>query len=417
MGSMRRTFTIVAILVVLIGLGIFAYYYFASRNTGITAEPGVTNPFDSVGENTGTGADISGNGGEGVMPDDFSQPADEVTPRLLKITPGPVAVGAIALDQPNPATTTLDTPEAADRLANVEVRYVMRASGNIFSYDADDKRSTRLSNKTVPGIQYTSWLPDGSNAFLRSLTIDADGSEHIETYSLSADGLTGTYLARDVASVDTVDAKLFTLIETTSGTFASLSGATGSGTITAFSSPIVGLRASLMGTEYLAYTKPSRELPGHAFSVSGGVFTRLLGPLPGLSVLSDATGSRVLYSYADGTSMRLASIVRKDGVSTALPIQTLAEKCTFSPDGLFAYCGVPSTLASNKLPDAWYQGTAAFTDRIWKIDFAARVATVVADLPELTEEPIDAIGLTLNPNGTALVFTNRRDGALWLFAL
>lgn len=416
---MRRIFTIVAILVVLLGLGAFVYYYLTSQNTGITAEPGVTNPFDTGGEND-VGLDMNGSGGEdpGTGTDDFSQPADEVTPRLLKITPGPVAVGALALDQANPATTTLGAPVVADRLANVEVRYVMRASGNIFSYDADDKRSTRLSNKTVPGIQYAAWLPDGTTAFLRYLVRDPDESEHIETYSLSSDGLTGTYLARDVASVDTAGAKLFTLIETTGGTAASVSNADGSAASVAFTSPIIGLRASYMGAaEYLAHTKPSRELPGYAFSVSGGVFTRLLGPLPGLSVISDATGSRVLYSYADGSSMRLASVTRKDGVSTSLPVQTLVEKCAFSPDGLFAYCGVPSVLTSNALPDTWYQGTVAFTDRIWKIDFAARVATVVADLPELTKEPIDAIGLTLNPMGTALVFTNRRDGALWLFAL
>lgn len=413
---MRRLFTIVAILIILLGLGAFAYYYLTSQSIGITAEPGVTNPFDTGGDGAGFALDGE-EANPGTSADDFSQPADEITPRLLKITPGPVAVGAVVLDQPNPATTTLDAPAVADRLANVEVRYVMRASGNIFSYDADEKRSTRLSNKTMPGIQYATWLSDGSTAFLRFLVRDPDESEHIETYSLSTDGLSGTYLARDVASVDTAGTKLFTLIETTGGTAASVSNADGSAAAVAFSSPIIGLRASYMGTEYLAHTKPSRELPGYAFSVRGGVFTRLLGPLPGLSALSDAAGSRVLYSYADGSSVRLASITRKDGMNTALPVQTLVEKCVFSPDGLFAYCGVPSILTSNALPDAWYQGTTAFTDRIWKIDFAARVATVVADLPELTEEPIDAIGLTLNPMGTALVFTNRRDGALWLFAL
>ena len=419
---MKRAFPYIAALVVLVGIGVFVYFYLRDRDPGITAEPGITNPFETVGGNwVGSEPEAAGENGEGtdVTWGEAGEP-DAITPRLVMITPGPVALGALAMRRPDTASTTdLGESVGANRFAGVEVRYAMRGSGNIFSYLADEGRSVRLSNKTVPGIQDAAWFPTGSRAYLRYLATDADGTDHIDTYGLTTDGVEGTFLARDIASIDTNASSVMTLMRTTGGTTASVMAEDGSGARTAFTSPISGLKAEFAGANILAVTKPSRSLPGYAFSVNAanGAFTRILGPYPGLSAIASPDGTATLFSYVDGSVMRLALYSSTDQSITPLPVQTLAEKCAFAPDGAAAYCAVPTSISVATLPDAWYQGTTAFTDRIWKIDFAARVATLSVDLPQLTEEPVDAVALSTNPAGTALVFTNRRDGSLWLYAL
>lgn len=419
---MRRAIPLIAGLIVIAGIAVFLYMRYAS-DPGITAEPGVGNPFESVGENWETEGEASALGeGEGSADPDatwgeIGEP-DEVTPRLVMITPGPVAQGALAMRRPDAASTT-DLGTGANRFAGVEVRYAMRGSGNIFSYLADEGRSVRLSNKTVPGIQDASWIPNGSRAYLRFLATDADGTDHVDTYGLVTDGIEGGFLARDIASIDTNASSVLTLVRTTGGTTATIMAGDGTGARTVFTSPISGLRAEFAGANILATTKPSRSLPGYAFSVSGttGSFARILGPYTGLSAIASPDGTGTLFSYVDGSALRLAFHSSIDQSVTPLPVQTLADKCAFAPDGAAAYCAVPSSISVATLPDAWYQGTVAFADRIWKIDFAARVATLAVDLPQLASEPVDAVALSTNPEGTALVFTNRRDGSLWLYAL
>src|SRR6185437_16943562 len=110
-------------------------------------------------------------------------------------------------------------------------------------------------------------------------------------------------------------------------------------------------------------------------------------------------------SYLSNGSLALALFDMKTHAMTALPVATFAEKCVWAPDGQSAYCAVPVSLSgAQNLPDSWYQGTAAFSDRLWKIDLVARAATLVANLPDLAKTPIDAVSLSLDPNESALVF-------------
>ena len=96
-----------------------------------------------------------------------------VAPRLLKITDGPVAEGAVALFIPAKAPTqaapvSLGSTSAEVAVAtqgtpaDTEVRYVDRASGNIYAFRIHDRVLTRIGNKTLPGVQEASWLADGS---------------------------------------------------------------------------------------------------------------------------------------------------------------------------------------------------------------------------------------------------------------
>jgi hypothetical protein len=176
------------------------------------------NPFGDTGSGTvqtsttepGTGAAVAGK---------------EVAPNLVEITPGPVAGGEVEIDIPpgivnatsTVASTTSDTNSSTTQAStqgsgnsvqtqttytpgDVEVRYIDRESGNVYSYLALSRKLSRISNKTLPGIQEVSWLPDGSVAFVQFLA-QIDGTSHISTYALPFDGNGGYFLDQDLAQV------------------------------------------------------------------------------------------------------------------------------------------------------------------------------------------------------------------------
>ena len=415
---MQKALTIAAIAIVMLGLAVGIYFLFFSADSGLVTEDGLPgdNPFGGAG-----GEVIPGELPDTVtdIPEDS---AEQVAPRLVKIAAKPVAKGAVAIIATTTQTVSLATTTASttpEFLTTVEVRYIDRATGNMYSYAALDGQTTRLTNHTIPGIQEASWLRDGSLAYVRYISADA-GTEHIETYALPADGSEGRFLARDLAAViPRADNTVFTFTPSSSGSVGAVSSADGSGATTLFSSQLSSI--VLKGdTSFSAHTKPSIELPGYAFVVDGksGAFTKLVGPMAGLSALIDPAGERILYSGFTNGALRLALVNASTREIIALPVQTLAEKCVWTADSLSAYCAVPVSFPIANLPDAWYQGTVSFTDRIWRIDLSARVATLVADLPDLIEdEQIDAVSLTLDPNEGTLVFQNKRDGSLWAYSL
>ncbi len=415
---MQKALTIAAIVIVMLGLAVGIYFLFFSTDSGLVTEDGLpgNNPFG------GAGGEVTPDVLPDTVTDTPEDSAEQIAPRLVKIAAKPVARGAVAIIATTTQTVSLATTTATstpEYLTTVEVRYIDRATGNMYSYAALDGETTRLTNRTIPGIQEASWLPNGSLAYARYISADT-GSEHIETYALPADGSDGRFLARDLGTIiPRTDGSVFTFTPSSSGSVGTVEDPDGSGAATLFSSALSSI--VLKGdTNFSAHTKPSIELPGYAFVVNGetGAFTKVVGPMAGLSALIDPAGKQVLYSGFTNGALRLALVNASTREVIALPVQTLAEKCVWTRDSLSAYCAVPVSFPIANLPDAWYQGTVSFTDRIWRIDLTARVATLVADLPDLIEdEQIDAVALTLDPNEGTLVFQNKRDGSLWAYSL
>ncbi len=418
---MRRTLTIAALAIVALGLIVVGYFYFFNGSGGLVAQTGTgANPFGTPSQDTssgGQGADTTQNTADTPIAGTL------IAPHLVKITSSPVAHGVLIINASTTApvalaSTTDATSTDTGPTFRTEVRYIDRQSGNMYTYNVMQGTSVRLTNHTAPGVQETAWLSDGSDAFIRFLTVDPDKTEHIDTYVLPADGTDGRFLARDLSQVLAQGTQtVFTFMPSTSGSVGTISKPDGSGGGTVFTSLLSALHVSFAGTNLLAYTKPSASVNGYAFLIDRktGAFTKILGPLPGLTALPSPSGKLVLVSSLSGSSLSLSVFDTATHTTIALPVATLTEKCVWSPDNQSAYCAVPTALPSGKLPDGWYQGTIAFSDRLWKIDLIARAATLVANLPELTKEPIDAISLSVDPNESTLTFVNKRDDSLWAY--
>ncbi|KND51214.1 MAG: hypothetical protein ABA06_02800 [Parcubacteria bacterium C7867-001] len=416
----RRILIIVASIVV--GLGVLAAVYFIFfAPSSPTLTTGGENPFGNTGSNDVTGGNTNGNTDTGII----SQGAGKkLSARFIQVTAAPVVAGFAAVYVPAPkagqtATTSTSTP--AGTLAptdDTDIRYIDRASGNVYSYKFHADASTRLSNKTVPGIQTAAWVADGSLAFTQYLSKDDAGDEHIETYALPANGEGGYFLERDLDEVTTsASSTVFSLVKNSSGSIGTTARSDGSNVKTAFSSVLSSLSVRFAGKTFVATTKASSGVPGYSFLVdASGNFSRLLGPLSGLATLPSPSGKSVLFSYTDGGTPRLAVLSVATRTITALPTPTFAEKCVWSPDETNVFCAVPKKI-SGTLPDDWYQGAVRFADRIWKIDLVSRLAVLTIDPSNVTGTDIDVQNLTLDPKADILVFMNKRDSSLYAFDL
>lgn len=412
---MRRTLIIIAAIVVLIGIALAVYFFFfANKGTISVGEP--TNPFGSADDRDGTLTPVTDAG----VP--VQGAGTQVAPKFIKITDGPVAYGVASIYYP-PKTTTVGTTTASSTPQETiitpeesEVRYIDRQSGNIYSFRMHERTLTRLSNKTLPGIQEAAWLTDGSAAFVRFLEKASDATEHVSTYLLPISGEGGYFLEQDIAEVSTASSSVLVLLSGSSGSVGSLRDATGRGGKTVFTTTLASLHASFAGATYIATTKASLNLDGYSFIASATGFTRLLGPLRGLMALPSPNGSSMLYSYVDRGKLYTQVLDVTNRSTTVLPLATLPEKCVWTRNSQTVYCGVPTALVG-ALPDDWLQGVRPFSDRIWKIDLATREASLIVDPRTVADVDIDAVALSLDSANDVLTFTNRIDGSLWAYDL
>lgn len=406
---MKRALIIVASIIFLAGIGFALYMVFGPDEPTLETDEGVI--FDGSGD-APLPADPT-RGATGPVP-----AGKEFAPRLIRITEGPVALGAAIFELPSrvvPSETASGTPETLP--GDVEIRYIDRASGNIYAYRFYDRTLERIANRTLPGIQEASWLSDGSLAYARFLS-GTDGEERVETYALPANGEGGFFLERGLSQASAIGmTTLFTLMPSSSGSVGTVSGADGTNSRTLFTSPLANIIVHLSNGPYMAHTKASASLDGYAFTIgTNGAFSRIIGPQRGLSILPSPSGAHVLYTFVEGRTLRMSLLERATGEVTALPIATLSEKCAWSSDSTVVYCGVPRTV-SGTLPDDWYQGAVSFADRLWRIDVEGRVATMVIDPQVAGEVAIDMTGLRTDGRNDILTFRNKVDGSLWAYDL
>ncbi|OGG78067.1 hypothetical protein A3A36_02760 [Candidatus Kaiserbacteria bacterium RIFCSPLOWO2_01_FULL_52_12b] len=401
---MRRTFIILAIVIVLAGIGVGVYFYFFAGAASVAVAPSGTTSLPTAGQTT-----TSSTGTTPTTTTSSSNTPTTVSARLVQISKGPVVPGEVVVNIPAPNASS--SPE-------VSVHYIERQSGNVFSYSVRAKKITRTSNRTVPGIQSASWLPDASVAFVRYLS--GTDAETINTYALPANGSSGFFLPKNLSDISVSSTNILTLTSGVNGSAASLERTDGTRPSTVFTTPLSALRISFAGkSRYLAFTKPTATLPGNAFLVdSAGRFSRIAGPLSGLVALPSSSGKWVLISYTLNNAMQLELVNTDTSSILPLPVATIADKCAWAADDSAIYCGIPiDPPATAVYPDDWYQGAVTLSDRIWKIDVAGRYAQLVLDFENETENSLDAKALALDAAGTVLVFMNKNDSSLWSYSL
>lgn len=397
---MRRYLIIAAVVILLLGIGVAVYFFFFAKKPAVTTTPGTGLPV------AGQGTPQPGAPKGGVITPPNTPTT--VSPRLIQISAGPVALGAVVVSK---AANASSSPETT-------VNYIDRQSGNIFSYSSASKASTRTSNKTLPGIQSVSWLPNASLAFVRYLS--GNDFSTINTYGLPSSGSNGFFLTQNLADIAVSSTSVIILASGVNGSVASLSSTDGTRASQLFTTPLSSLRVSFAGkNQYLVYSKPSSQLQGDAYLVdSAGIFSRIFGPQSGLTALASPSGKWVLVSYVLNGAMQMELVNTATNEKLSLPVASITEKCVWTADDSAIYCGVPvDPPLGVAYPDDWYQGAVHFSDRIWKIQVSGRYAQLVLDFGAETKSSLDAVSLAIDPLSSSLVFVNKNDLSLWSYSL
>ena len=411
--SKRNVILLIVILgVIIIGIfTVFALYQPTSTNTGVVGDSiNFVANFLPFGKNktvaptdTNTPTDVSG-----YIPPTESEVS---VAKLKKVSSFPVAGFGIFMKErfkdvpvitPNttPVTpTTTDatttpitkTPTTKDKKQKLPapvlpptefvpaIRYVNRATGNIYQTFADKLDERKFSSTVIPKVYEAFFGNKGGSVIMRYLKADnktietflgALPKEYLGADSIGTSEVKGSFLPENITdiSISPDTSKVFYLFntgDTVAGVTASLQTST---KVQIFSSPFTEWLSLWPNDKVVTLTtKPSAYALGFAYSTNPNKkdFSKILGGIAGLTTLTSPDGKMVLYGDKN-LSLNILSLDTRNTYSAG--VKTLPEKCVWATTSDVLYCAVPKYIDNGNYPDSWYQGEVSFSDVIWKID-------------------------------------------------
>ncbi len=319
-------------------------------------------------------------------------------------------------------------PQKEDALA---VRYVERATGNVYEKFIDRLEERKISTTVIPKIHEAIFGNTGKSVILRYAD---DDNRTIETFSgilpeetAGGDSLPemkGGFFPQNIPSVSISpdDSKIFYISKFGNGVLGTIVNFDGTKKSQIFNSTFTEWNPQWVNARIISLnTKPSASVPGYAYVLDTQTkdFSEVLGGIQGLTSLYSPNGKKILYSKTsssgDSFSLSLYDVDAKN--SSDLGIHTLPEKCVWSKDNIIAYCAVPNSINPGQYPDVWYQGLMSFSDSIWKINTKTAAFNLLSDMSKESGTQIDGTELFLDENENYVFFTNKKDSKLWSLKL
>jgi hypothetical protein len=444
----KRNFILLILVLTIVTAVIFGFLY--SRR-------GVAPPGDDAGPDTsffsqfnpfggGSGPGPSSGGTEPVDVSGFVPGPDDTPGKMRKISSMPVAgYGVFQKERfkdlpppdptPEPAEGEDATPpslpppeEEKPNPPSTEfvpaVRYVDRATGNIYQTFLDQIQERKFSDTLIPKVHEANFGNRGRSVVMRYLD---SNNNTIETFlgtlpeellggdTSSENEVVGTFLpenTRDI-SVSSDGVKMFYLFDSGDGIVGTTLDFLTDKKVQIFDSPFTEWLSAWPNSKILTLTtKPSWNVPGYMYSIDPAKkdLVKVLGDINGLTTLTSPSGELTLYA---NNNLSLY-VYRSDTRDTSLlALRTLPEKCVWGSASAVIYCAVPRALGAGQYPDPWYQGEVSFEDQFWKIDVESGNVTLLVDPATETEEAVDGIKLGLSDDERYLLFVNKKDSFLW----
>lgn len=398
---MTRTliYGIIALIIVIVLAGIAFFFTdpnrngFDQENIGNGGFFGQLFPFGPGGDEGGTPL-FEGTGSEdGVAP---------LVPRLRQVSVNPVAGGYLF-----------------ERDDVTMIRFIDRASGNVYETEAENTTVKRITNTTVPGIQEVLWANE--NEFI----IRYLNGEAIETFFVALDSdvageqsLDGNFIQSfDRGSIDKNGETLFAVFENENGSDLVISNSNGKDARVVLSSPIRSWVPLQSNNSLFVQTAPASGINGSLYQIINSTLIKIIDDIPGLVTTVSPGGQYVLANSGEVSNIILAIIDTEDGSLLTSPIDTVVEKCAFDSESPLAiYCGAPDILPQAIYPDDWYLGNVSFEDSIWLIKPEEGVAEFIAAGSDVNEV-FDVWQPMVSPDGGYFLFINKNDLSLWSIRL
>ena len=448
----KRNFILLIIVLIIVGFGVFGYFYF---NQGTT---------DTTGNNTTDTnffSQFNPFGNVKTKPPVVTPPTDvstETPPtpttvvlKLNKISSMPIAgfttfskerLKVIPVIAPTTDSTTSTTP-ATTPVVNVSkvkktiglttpptefslaVRYVAKSTGNIYESFADKIEESRYSTTIIPRVYDAYFGNKGNSVVMRYLKADGKTietffgnipKESFSTSPITDNEIKGSLLPNDIKdlSLSADLSGIFYLFNSGDNMIGTTFNFLNNRKVQIFTSPFTEWLSGWPNNKMITLTtKPSYGTPGYMYTIdsNGKNFTQVLGDINGLTTLTSPNGKLVLY----GDNNLTLNIYHTDkNISDLLGVKTMPEKCVWGSSNDFIYCAVPKSIDAGQYPDSWYQGEVSFSDQIWKIDIKTGKTTMIIDPATVGDGgEVDGIKLSLDSNENYLFFVNKKDSFLW----
>lgn len=390
--DLNRTKRIIYISIWVVILAVLGYFLFRSLFVG---ETGVKKDVDRItGRAPGTG-----------LPSDITGEKISEEPREIEIS-GKPEQKLIRLSDFPVVSPSFDSTQK-------KIRFYKKGGGDLLQSDFSGESQEKISNLTIVGLLEALWTPKGDRAAVFYL----DGEQlksflHIGTTSTAAlpQDLAGFSWSPDGKSLAYTQKKNDRLNLFTADSL-------GRGARTIFLTPILDAQIQWVTNDRFAVqTAPSGLAEGFIFSYSrsSGTFTKVLGPLFGLTSLWSPDGSKILVSSTntDGKNLRLSVNDSSGKALLNISPPTLPQKCKWISSQKL-YCAVPRTSPANSiLPDEYLRGELNTSDRIIRLDLESKKIEEV-----FSQADFDISDLLLTKDEGYLFFVNRKDGALWSLKL
>lgn len=340
----------------------------------------------------------------------------ESKPKIRKIYQGPVA-GIISIEK-----TRIDETDLNTVTLYPAVRSVNRISGHIIDIFTDTEKEVVVSSRTIPQIHEAVFGPLGSSVVFRYLSTDLETAETFASSFVpgasAENAIKGSFLPEDLISlsVDEQTGKIFYLQNFDGSASGSISDPDGANKKSIFSHTFSEWTTDFISpTKILFTSKPSGLVSGYSYilNTQSNVFEKLIGGIKGLTVLPNKTGDKFLIGEAGSSSMKISIYDSATSKLAGTSLNTLAEKCIWSSNGIYVYCGTPINPNPGTYPDVWYQGQISFTDSIDKYNIQDGTKETLG----FPSEQIDLISPSLSKDESYLYFINKRDGSIWVVDL
>ena len=305
------------------------------------------------------------------------------------------------------------------------LRYVAKATGNIYETFSDKIAEKQFSSTIIPKVYDSYFGNNGGSVVMRYLKGD---DQTIETFTgtlpkeyLGADPSTvndikGSFLPDNIKDISfSPDAsKIFYLFNNGNDMIGTTLSFLDNKKVQIFDSPFTEWLSQWPSNNIITFsTKPSANIPGYMYSTdgTGKNLTKVLGDINGLTTLTSPSGKLILYGD-NNLSLNIYHTDTRN--SDVLGLKTLPEKCVWGSVSDVIYCAVPKSIDIGQYPDTWYQGEVSFNDQIWKIDVKTGNTTLIIDPATITGgQEIDGTKLALDQGENYLFFVNKKDSFLW----
>lgn len=141
-------------------------------------------------------------------------------------------------------------------------------------------------------------------------------------------------------------------------------------------------------------------------------FSKLLGPIQGLTTLTNPSGTYSLISTSGQNGLTFGLTNLSNGQTLSVPFKTLPEKCAWYSDDVF-YCGVVTLFPNATYPDDWYKGLVTLSDTLWSYTISTKEARQLAT----PTQAIDIVKMKAFPDTEYLFFINNINNELWSYRI